>query len=235
MCGSSHEGTTYLPPHAGGHRSQTETHPTLSRMVPVGARLSAPPTSGSQRGWTRPVLKPPTRIVPIILATTAVGAMATVTALPAAYGLLPGIRGAALAGRSPPATPVPGPDAPASFNAILPTGRRVTLAGVSAGSYPTGVTGSPDGKTLCVPKRQGRRVALPLPGSLRSQPLGCEVRQPGRELALGPVQEVELRTVRLSSARPTHALGLAATTCSNVPSPRQRTVIHTDRPAHRRG
>src|SRR6476619_4578945 len=48
MCGGSHEGTTYLPPHAGGHRSQSETDPTLSRIVRVGARLSAPSTGPSQ-------------------------------------------------------------------------------------------------------------------------------------------------------------------------------------------
>jgi DNA-binding beta-propeller fold protein YncE len=92
-----------------------------------------------------------TRILPIMLATSAVCATVTATALPAAQGRPPsGIQGAALAEFSPPATRVPGPDAPGSFDATLPNGRRVTPAGVSAqvGQNPLNSVLTEDGRFL---------------------------------------------------------------------------------------
>jgi DNA-binding beta-propeller fold protein YncE len=95
--------------------------------------------------------KPSTLIMPTIVATSAVCAMVAATAPPAAEArLLPGVRGAALAQFSPPATRVPGPDEPESFDATLPNGRRVTPAGVSAqvGQNPLNSVLTEDGRFL---------------------------------------------------------------------------------------
>jgi hypothetical protein len=53
---------------------------------------------------------------------------------------------------APAATGVVGPDDPASFNATLPNGRRVTPAGLSTmvGAMPLGSALSPDGRFLIV-------------------------------------------------------------------------------------
>jgi DNA-binding beta-propeller fold protein YncE len=69
-------------------------------------------------------------------------------AVAAPFGGLP--RGAGLAQFGAPGTGVPGPDAPGSFDATLPNGRRVTPAGISVqvGQNPLNSVLTPDGRFL---------------------------------------------------------------------------------------